>query len=158
MGWWFEVVVDDDVDDVEADELRLRQVVLNLLTNAVKFTPDGGRIVLGATRVGDEVEITVADTGVGIPQRTMSGSSTRSSRASAPWAVGGNRPGLTLTRRIVAAARRSPVAGKRGGPRQHVQLHDAVPGSAASRTTGSHHRRRGEHAPGAGRGGRPSVG
>ena len=37
MGWWFQVVVDDEVDDVEADELRFRQVVLNLLTNAVKL-------------------------------------------------------------------------------------------------------------------------
>jgi signal transduction histidine kinase len=51
---------------VEADEKRLRQVMLNLLANAIKFTPDGGRIAVTARPRGDRVEITVADTGIGI--------------------------------------------------------------------------------------------
>ena len=54
--------------EVEVDELRVRQVVLNLLTNAVKFTPDGGRITVEAHRDGAEVVITVTDTGVGVPE------------------------------------------------------------------------------------------
>jgi signal transduction histidine kinase len=101
-GLAVQVAVDDDVDDVEADELRLRQVVLNLLTNAVKFTPDGGRIVLGALRAGDEVEITVSDTGVGIPvedQERIFESFQQGERARG--AVEGTGLGLTLTRRIV---------------------------------------------------------
>lgn len=49
-----------------ADPTRLRQVVSNLLNNAAKYTPRGGRIVLGARREGDQAWITVADNGIGI--------------------------------------------------------------------------------------------
>ena len=48
------------------DVRKVKQVVINLLSNAVKFTPAGGRITLGARRVGTAVEIAVADTGIGI--------------------------------------------------------------------------------------------
>lgn len=51
---------------VEADQLRVKQVLLNLLTNAVKFTPEGGHIVVEAGRLGDQVGITVMDTGIGV--------------------------------------------------------------------------------------------
>lgn len=53
-----EVVVDHD---------RIRQVLSNLISNAVKFTPDGGSIFLSATKSGSEVEVAVRDTGIGIP-------------------------------------------------------------------------------------------
>jgi len=52
---------------VEADPTRLEQIVLNLLTNAAKYTPAGGRIELVAKRSGDEVIISVRDNGIGIP-------------------------------------------------------------------------------------------
>jgi signal transduction histidine kinase/CheY-like chemotaxis protein len=51
---------------VAGDPVRLQQVVWNLLTNAVKFTPPGGEIEIGLARAGANVEISVADTGVGI--------------------------------------------------------------------------------------------
>jgi signal transduction histidine kinase/ActR/RegA family two-component response regulator len=57
-----------DVGVVEADELRFKQVVLNLLTNAVKFTPDGGRIVVRARSQEGELLVAVTDTGIGIPE------------------------------------------------------------------------------------------
>ena len=68
------------VDQIESDELRIRQVLVNLLSNAVKFTPDGGRVDVMAEPVGDELVITVRDTGAGIAQRTGSGSSSRSNK------------------------------------------------------------------------------
>ena len=48
------------------DQKRIRQVVFNLLSNAFRYTPRGGRIALGASIVGDDVQIYVSDTGPGI--------------------------------------------------------------------------------------------
>jgi len=55
-----------DVGVVRVDPDRMRQVVWNLLTNAVKFTPGGGKITVTFRRAGHDVEIRVADTGQGI--------------------------------------------------------------------------------------------
>jgi PAS domain S-box-containing protein len=60
--------LDPDVGIVRIDPDRLRQVVWNLLTNAVKFTPDEGRVELALRRHGTEVEIRVSDTGIGIDE------------------------------------------------------------------------------------------
>lgn len=51
---------------LDADATRISQVVLNLLTNAAKFTPSGGRVVITARRFVDRVSLVVRDTGVGI--------------------------------------------------------------------------------------------
>jgi PAS domain S-box-containing protein len=51
---------------VEADRLRFKQILVNLLTNAVKFTPERGRITISALAHGGCVMVTVADTGIGI--------------------------------------------------------------------------------------------
>ena len=52
---------------VRADPERLRQILLNLLANAVKFTGPGGRVSVGTTRDRDRIHIWVSDTGIGIP-------------------------------------------------------------------------------------------
>ncbi len=52
---------------LDADMVRLAQVFANLLNNAAKYTPSGGRIALSTRREGDEAVVTVRDTGVGIP-------------------------------------------------------------------------------------------
>ena len=55
-----------DIGAVKLDQKRIRQVVFNLLSNAFKFTPRGGRIVLGAASEDGDVQIYVSDTGPGI--------------------------------------------------------------------------------------------
>ena len=56
---------------LDADPTRLAQVVSNLLTNAAKYTPEGGCIELAAVREGGEVVIRVTDTGLGIPPEML---------------------------------------------------------------------------------------
>jgi signal transduction histidine kinase len=53
---------------VVADPVKLKQMVLNLISNAIKFTPDGGTVTIKAVRLTDSVEISVADTGIGIAE------------------------------------------------------------------------------------------
>ena len=57
---------------VHADPTRLAQVFCNLLGNAAKYTPDGGRIEVEAQRDGDDAVVRIADTGVGIPSSMLS--------------------------------------------------------------------------------------
>ncbi len=58
--------VDGRLGEFVADERKVKQVMLNLLSNAVKFTPEGGRIEVRAVPTDGAVEISVADTGIGI--------------------------------------------------------------------------------------------
>jgi signal transduction histidine kinase len=62
LGW----KLDDRLGMIRGDERKVKQVLLNLLSNALKFTPEGGRIDLHAALNEGLVEVSVADTGVGI--------------------------------------------------------------------------------------------
>ncbi|HEX8140957.1 MAG TPA: sensor histidine kinase, partial [Pyrinomonadaceae bacterium] len=65
-GITLEEELSPEVHTVEADRPKLRRILVNLLSNAVKFTGKGGTVKLKAERQGDEVRISVTDTGVGI--------------------------------------------------------------------------------------------
>ncbi|WP_430396616.1 PAS domain-containing sensor histidine kinase [Ferrovibrio sp.] len=65
-GITLEHQIDDDLDDVAVDAQALKQIAINLLTNAVKFTEAGGDVRLSAVRVGDGLRLSVSDTGIGI--------------------------------------------------------------------------------------------
>ena len=58
--------INSQLGDCRADERKVKQVLLNLLSNAIKFTPEGGRISVTASVIGEYVEISVTDTGIGI--------------------------------------------------------------------------------------------
>jgi signal transduction histidine kinase/CheY-like chemotaxis protein len=70
-GHKLEVTLPDDTVQLYADATRLAQVVSNLLNNAAKYTPHGGRIALSTRREGDRVVISVADTGIGIAREAL---------------------------------------------------------------------------------------
>lgn len=63
----FEIHVADELDDIVADDVRLKQILLNLVSNAIKFSHSGGKIVINVQRVDNMVEFSVQDFGVGIP-------------------------------------------------------------------------------------------
>ena len=96
------VDVDGAPAQVTADELRFKQVLLNLIGNAVKFTPDGGTVTVRCWGDESELVVTVQDTGVGIAEADQSRifDSFQQGTRSASHAEGTGL-GLTLTRRIV---------------------------------------------------------
>jgi len=89
--------------EITADERKIKQVVFNLLSNAGKFTPDGGAIALGMRQSGTEVIISVSDTGAGIPAEEQARifeefyQTAGGSAAKAP----GTGLGLSLVKRLV---------------------------------------------------------
>jgi signal transduction histidine kinase len=67
-----EIDVPEDAPLLLADEQRLRQIVLNLMSNAVKFTPPGGRVTAGSARDADgALRLTVSDTGIGMREQDI---------------------------------------------------------------------------------------
>jgi signal transduction histidine kinase len=95
------VEVAPDVGVVEADERKLRQVLLNLLANAIKFTPAGGSVTVRADRVAGEVRVAVQDTGVGIASEHQERIFDDFQQVGAGAAEPGTGLGLPLSRRLV---------------------------------------------------------
>lgn len=67
-GLILEVSIDDRMPEVELDREKIRRVLINLLDNAIKFTPEGGRIAIMVSRRDTAVRISVADSGPGVPE------------------------------------------------------------------------------------------
>ncbi len=95
------VVADEAV--VSADRTRLEQVAANLLDNAVKYTPTGGRVDIAVRREGSAAVLRVADTGPGIPRTELSQIWDRLFRGDASRAERGLGLGLSLVKAIVEA-------------------------------------------------------
>jgi signal transduction histidine kinase len=122
---------------VRGDKVRLAQIVSNLLINAAKYTPPGGRIELTVVRAANEVEIVVRDNGIGIPRPMQSrifqlfaqidSSTTRSN--------GGLGIGLTIVKTLVEMHRgtiraQSPGPGRGSTFTIRLPLMAAIPVSA----------------------------
>jgi signal transduction histidine kinase/CheY-like chemotaxis protein len=87
-----------------ADRVRFRQIVENLLSNAIKFTPEGGSIFVTVSALGDAVEVTVADTGVGIAEADREKVFEEFQQVGDPDRQrAGTGLGLALTKRLVEA-------------------------------------------------------
>lgn len=89
---------------VRADRVRLRQILDNLLSNAIKFTPEEGHIFVGASDIGPDVRITVADTGPGIAPADHERIFDEFQQVGDPMKhQAGTGLGLALTRRLIQA-------------------------------------------------------
>jgi PAS domain S-box-containing protein len=91
------------VPNVRADRVRLRQILYNLISNAVKFTDRGGSVRIRARRDDDRVSIAVIDTGIGIATRDLSRLYRSFEQLTLPSGdrPGGTGLGLALTKRLV---------------------------------------------------------
>lgn len=90
---------------ITADPVRIGQALDNLVSNAIKFTPQGGQVTVGAIASGESIELWVRDTGYGVPKDELDKLFTRFFRASTATrnAVPGIGLGLTIIRAIVLA-------------------------------------------------------
>lgn len=116
--------VDAEVPDVYADPERMGQVLGNVLDNALQHTPTGGRVSIRATRAATGTQITVTDTGEGIPAEHLPHIFERFYRADAARdrRHGGSGIGLAIVHAIVTAHH------------GHVTAHSAGPGTGTTFT------------------------
>ncbi len=90
-----------NVGDLVADEKRLRQILFNLLSNALDYSREGGSVRLAAARVGDSVEFTVSDDGAGIPRNFLDSVFDRFSSLPRGARRGGVGLGLSIVKSFV---------------------------------------------------------
>jgi CheY-like chemotaxis protein len=113
---------------LDADPTRLAQIITNLLNNAARYTPGGGRIELAFKAEGDNLEITVRDNGVGIPRSMLDRVFDLFTQAEPGMgqAQGGLGIGLTLVKRLVEM-HGGRVSAHSGGPGQGSCFHAVLP-------------------------------
>lgn len=94
-----------DLPLIQADDDRMIQVLTNLISNALRYTPEGGEVTLHASKSGNQIQVTVKDTGVGIPPEHLAHIFTRFYRVdkSRSRQAGGSGIGLTIAKYLVEA-------------------------------------------------------
>lgn len=102
-GLNLEIQADPGLPLVLADPPRMVQVIVNLLHNAIKFTPPGGKVTLSADHKNDIIVFSVADTGVGISAEDLPRIFERFYKADRARSGGGTGLGLAISRHLVEA-------------------------------------------------------
>lgn len=95
----------DEAACVEGDEYRLKQVFVNLITNAINYTPDGGKVTVSYADEADSVSVSVKDTGIGIDKKELPRIFERFYRVDKARnrSSGGTGLGLAIVKHIVEA-------------------------------------------------------
>ncbi len=86
---------------IEGDESRLEQVWINLINNAIKYTPENGIVTVSVKKFAKETEVRIKDTGVGMSKETISHIFERFYRVDKSRRIEGNGLGLSIVKRIV---------------------------------------------------------
>ncbi len=94
---------DTDIPGLFVDPGRILQILNNLLSNAVKFTPTGGRITVAWHHIDNEVQISVSDTGIGIPKELQPRLFSKFFRVDQPGASTGHGLGLAIAQALAKA-------------------------------------------------------
>jgi signal transduction histidine kinase len=92
-----------ELSQLWADPTRIAQLLDNLITNAMKFTPEGGDVTVTVAQRGRSLHVRVADTGVGIPEEEIGRLFERFYRASTGTSAPGTGLGLPIVKSIVEA-------------------------------------------------------
>jgi signal transduction histidine kinase len=97
------VATDETLGSIHADERKIKQVLFNLVMNAIKFTPSGGTITVAGERTSAAVSVSVTDTGIGIAaeDQTRIFEEFRQAGDSAGRAIEGTGLGLSLAKRFI---------------------------------------------------------
>jgi two-component system phosphate regulon sensor histidine kinase PhoR len=102
-GLNFDFVIPPTLPEVMADEARVEQILVNIIHNAIKFTPSGGRISISAKARDNDILVSVSDTGVGIPADDLPRIFERFYKADKSRSGGGTGLGLAIAKHIVEA-------------------------------------------------------
>jgi len=99
----FKVNLPHDLVKIEADKNKINQVMENLTSNAVKFSPQGGEITVSIEQSEEKAKISITDTGIGIPEKDLSHVFEKFYRAenASSEAIGGTGLGLAIVKYIV---------------------------------------------------------
>jgi two-component system phosphate regulon sensor histidine kinase PhoR len=92
-----------DLPKITVDEYRIEQALVNLIHNAIKFTPPKGSITVSARAKGDQVQVSVTDTGIGIPNDELTRIFERFYKVDKARSGGGSGLGLAIAKHIVQA-------------------------------------------------------
>lgn len=129
---------DPDLEPLCCDPGRIQQIVWNLLTNAIKFTPSGGQVSVAVSQNSDGAEITVSDTGQGIDPEFLPQMFTRFRQADASISRkhGGLGLGLAITRHLIELHGGTIHADSKG-PGKGAVFRVSLPSGKAGRCSGT---------------------
>jgi two-component system phosphate regulon sensor histidine kinase PhoR len=103
QGITIDLQLSPELPRVMADKERIRQVVTNLVHNAIKFTPAGGQVTASSRQENGSVRVTIADNGIGIPQDDLPHVFERFYKADKARSSGGTGLGLAIAKHIIQA-------------------------------------------------------
>jgi len=134
-GHTLELKLEPGLPEIRADKERIAQVMMNVVSNAIKYTPDGGRIAISAGRAGNRVWLEVSDNGIGIPAEDRSRIFERFYRVDKARSreSGGTGLGLSIAREIVERHAGSIALVDREGPGITVRMELTIEGPGHGR-------------------------